>query len=213
VFSSGGVDCWGYGVDGELGNGTFSSSPDGSATPVEVVDVGGTGTLSGVSTLIGEGRDSCALLTSGGVDCWGDDADGQLGDGTFASNPDGSASPVQVQGVGGTGTLSGVASLTGDGDDTCALLTSGGVDCWGEDHDGELGDGTTSAGSATPVQVQGVGGVGALSDGASLTSGFGTPCALLTSGGVDCWGLGPYGQLGNGTYDESTTPVEVSSSS
>ena len=116
------MDCWGYGDYGELGNGTFyTSSPYGSATPVAVEGVGGTGTLTGVTSLVSGLTATarfgyCALLTSGGVDCWGYGYDGELGNGTFyTSSPYGSATPVAVEGVGGTGTLTGVTSLVGDG--------------------------------------------------------------------------------------------------
>ena len=138
--------------------------------PVQVVDVGGTGILSGVESLSSDGRGYCALLTTDEVDCWGAGPDGELGDGTFyTSSPEGSAIPVQVVGVGGTGTLSGVESLANDAQGYCAILTSGDVDCWGYGQYGELGNGTfyTSGdeGSATPVQVVDVGGTGTLSGG------------------------------------------------
>jgi alpha-tubulin suppressor-like RCC1 family protein len=140
-----------------------------------------------------------------------------------------SATPVAVEGVGGTGTLTGVARLVSDSAGFCALLTSGEVDCWGYGEYGELGNGTfyTSApyGSAIPVEVEGVGGTGTLTGVASLVGddnnsgamGSGPPasyCAVLTSGGVDCWGTGESGELGNGViYNQlpngSSTPVEV----
>jgi hypothetical protein len=62
--------------------------------------------------------------------------------------------PVQVLGVGKTGTLSGVAALTSSGQGFCALLTCSGVDCWGYGDNGELGNGTLIVGSAVPVQVR-----------------------------------------------------------
>ena len=67
------MDCWGNGYYGELGNGTFynTSSPFGSSTPVEVEGVGGSGTLTGVTNLVSHSDGYCALLVSGGVDCWG----------------------------------------------------------------------------------------------------------------------------------------------
>ena len=115
-----------------------------------------------------------------------------------------SATPVAVEGVGGTGTLEGVTNITGDwASSYCALLTSGGVVCWGDGNSGQLGNGTFytsgNAGSATPVAVERVAGTGTLSGVTSLVgySGF---RALLTSGGVDCWGFGPDGQLGNGMF-------------
>ena len=224
LLGSSGVDCWGYGADGELGNGaSYSSNPNASDTPVPVVSLGGTGTLSGVASLVGGDNDPgvstkssfCALLTSGGVDCWGYGPDGELGNGASSN----SAVPVQVDGVGGAGTLSGVTSLTSSPGSYCAELTSGGVDCWGYGPDGELGNGATSN-SATPVQVTGLGGSGLLSGVASVTgSGVveGYPssteqpgyCALLSSGGADCWGSGADGQLGNGVSSSSATPVQV----
>ena len=159
LLTSGGVDCWGYGGEGELGNGTFyTSSPYGSAVPVAVEGVGGTGTLTGVTSLIDDSGNYCALLISGAVDCWGYGAEGELGNGTFPGSPYyGSDTPVEVEGVGGTGTLTGVSSLAGGAGNICALLTSGGVDCWGSDYVGVLGNGPFNGGppsdSATPVEV------------------------------------------------------------
>ncbi|MDA8282513.1 MAG: RCC1 domain-containing protein, partial [Actinomycetota bacterium] len=96
LLTSGNVDCWGYGAYGQLGNGSFTTT----ATPVQVVGIGGTGLLSGVAQVVSDGSSSsaipgtfCALLTSGNVDCWGYDAPGELGKPTGSP---GSATPVQV---------------------------------------------------------------------------------------------------------------------
>ncbi|MBV8463499.1 MAG: hypothetical protein JO368_09415, partial [Acidimicrobiales bacterium] len=221
LLTSGGVDCWGYGLDGELGNGTFyTTGDDGSASPVQVAGVGGVGTLGGVQALASDSNGFCALLTSGGVDCWGDGEYGELGDGTFhTTSPFGSATPVQVEGVGGSGTLGNVQSLSSDGIGSyCVVLTSGTVDCWGYGRFGELGNGTFyttgNGGSASPVQVTGVSGSGTLGGVASLTAAGDSYCALLTSTGADCWGYGFYGELGDGTFyttgnDGSAIPVQV----
>jgi alpha-tubulin suppressor-like RCC1 family protein len=206
LLTSSGVDCWGDGKYGQLGNGTFyTSSHEGSATPVAVEGVGGTGTLTGVASLVSDNDGYCAVLTSSGVDCWGNGHDGELGNGTFYSHsPYGSATPVAVEGVGGTGRLTGVTSLVGEHKSYCALLTSGGVDCWGYGEYGQLGNGTfyksSPKGSATPVEVEGVGGTGTLTGVASLVGGLKSYCAVLTSSGVDCWGYGYFGELGNGTF-------------
>ncbi len=208
VLTSGGVDCWGDGEGGELGNGVFYTSAHhfGSAFAVPVLGVGASGTLGGVASVASDASGYCALLTSGGVDCWGDGDRGQLGDGrSYTTGHEGSAVPVAVLGVGGSGTLGGVVSLTSDenyrGVGYCALLTSGGVDCWG----GQDGDGS-SVGSAVPVAVLGAGGSGTLGGVVSLTSDGSGYCALLSSGGVDCWGGG---YLGNGIAEESHVPVAV----
>ncbi len=120
---------------------------------------------------------------------------------------------MAVEGVGGTGTLTGVTSLISGGSygSYCALLTSGGVDCWGYGQFGELGNGTFyengHEGKATPVAVEGVGGAGTLTGVTNITSDQnGTYCALLTSGGVDCWGYGYDGELGDGTLAVTAPP-------
>ena len=217
VLTSGKVDCWGRGDSGQLGDGTFyRSANEGPAAPVAVKGVGGVGTLGGVASLTSD-EDSanyCALLTSGRVDCWGDGIFGQLGNGTFYSaSPYGSAVPVAVEGVGGVGTLGGVASLTTTESGYCARLTSGEVDCWGYGSLGALGNGraysTGNRGSAVPVAVIGVGGVGTLGGVAGLTSDDSGYCARLTSTGVDCWGYGGDGELGDGRFANSNGPVAV----
>jgi alpha-tubulin suppressor-like RCC1 family protein len=220
-LTSGGVDCWGEGTYGQLGDGVFHTSGNhGSAIPVQVEGVGGTGILSGVADLTSDGYTYCALLSSGGVDCWGEGNYGQLGNGIFYTIANyGTSIPVQVEGIGGTGNLSGVTSLSSDGNESCALLSSGGVDCWGYGYDGELGNGVFytngNYGSAVPVQVDGVGGTGLLGGVAGLSSDENdSNCALLTSGAVDCWGYGHAGELGNGVFytsgnEGSAVPVQV----
>ena len=211
LLTSGKVDCWGYGYFGDLGNGNFYTTGNpGSAVPVAVKGLGGTGILSGVASLTAEGGYGgyCARLISGQVDCWGYGVNGQLGNGTFyTTGKQGSAVPVAVKGLGGAGVLSDVASLTSDGSNGygfCAILTSGKVDCWGYGENGVLGNGTFynsgDDGSATPVAVEALGGVGALAGVASLTSDGSGYCAALSTGKVDCWGAGSSGQLGSGTF-------------
>ena len=187
---------------GQLGDGTTTLY---STVPVQVTGIGGSGTLDGVSQIATDRQGFCALLTSNGVDCWGVNDNGELGDGTTTD----SSVPVAVVGESGSGTLSGVASVVSGGlSDYCAVLISGGMDCWGFNDD-ELGDGTTTD-SSTPVLVLGVGGGGILSGvvaAAAYGSGY---CAVLGSGGVDCWGVDLDGENGVGTFeDDSGVPVEV----
>jgi alpha-tubulin suppressor-like RCC1 family protein len=180
---SGGVKCWGYNYSGQLGDGTITSS----STPVDVV-----GLSSGVNAITARGEHTCALV-SGGVQCWGYNLYGQLGDGT---NTD-SNTPVEVVGL-----SSGVSAVAAGDFHTCALVPGGGVQCWGYNYFGELGDGTNTD-SNTPVDVVGLDtGVTVVSPGSAHT------CALV-SGGVKCWGQNQAGALGDGTNTDSNTPVDV----
>lgn len=191
VTLSGGLKCWGNNTYGQLGN----NSTTDSAVPVDVV-----GLTSGVVSVSASSGFTCVLLTSGGVKCWGANQSslndqGYLGDGTITHR----MAPVDVVGL-----QSGVASISGNNQNTCAVLVSGGVKCWGAHYHGQLGDGT---GVQTWVPVDVVGLQGAT----SVAVGYMHACAILNTKAVKCWGNAASGQLGNGTSSTmgSLVPVDV----
>src|SRR5437879_239537 len=77
---------------------------------------------------------------------------------------------------------------------------------WGDNADGELGNGTITpyGGVATPGQVGNLAGVSAVAGGSNFS------LALKSDGTVWAWGNSGWGQLGQGSYGSSTTPVQVS---
>jgi alpha-tubulin suppressor-like RCC1 family protein len=186
----GAVWCWGDNLNGELGNNDPTHT--NSSVAVQVKAVGGTSTLSG-ATQISAGKDhNCALISSGGIDCWGAGYDGQLGNNSFNS----SDFPVQVNGISSAAGLS--AGLT----HTCALLSDHSVECWGDNFGDQLGIGKLGH-SAVPVSVSGI------SDASAVSSGFDHACAIRSGGTVWCWGRNYNGQLGNNSTTDSSTPVQV----
>ena len=217
-LGSGGVDCWGENSEGSLGAGVTSGpnvcvidavhhvNDNCSPVPLQVHGVGNNGTLTDATDVVPTVDGACAAESGGGVDCWGGNLEGELGNGTangpatcggfFPCAP----SPEPVVDANGSGTLANVTELAGDGGGSCARLSSGGVDCWGDNSIGELGDGTTTT-RDVPTPVVGIGGSGTLSNVTDVeSSGVGTGyCVVLSSGGVDCWGGSSTGQLGNGT--------------
>ena len=186
LTNAGTVLCWGNNNHGQLGDDTLTDR----STPVTV-----NGLSSGVTGITAGGDHTCALTSMGGVMCWGNNNHGQLGDGTTT----GHSMPLAVSGL-----SSGVAAITAGGDHTCALTSTGGVMCWGDNGNGQLGNGTTT-GHSMPLAVSG------LSSGViAITAGGDHTCALTSIGSVLCWGLNFYGQLGDSTNTDRAIPTAVS---
>jgi hypothetical protein len=161
LLSGGSVECWGNNDDGQLGDGT-STGPDGpetcqdeacSTTPVSVSGI----TTATALTVGGEPTNSplfsatthvCVLLSGGSVDCWGANELGQLGDGTFIGPEECrqacSPTPVPVSGI------TTARAVSAGEDHTCALLSSGSIECWGSNFFGQLGDGKTTGPETCP---------------------------------------------------------------
>ena len=182
------VKCWGFSEYGELGPGV--TGPDGcdfgdftvpcSAKPL---------TVKGISNVVAisvREHSSCAIVKAGKVTCWGDSKK------NFTTVP----------GVSNATTVTSSGDAASYGDYSCVLLATRTVRCWGYNHEGELGNGTTKN-AATPTNVAGLSGVSAISAGVTFA------CARLTSGSVMCWGANNYGQLGNGGGSNRAKPVKV----
>ena len=211
LHANGTVSCWGDNSAGELGDGLTThatcTSSDCSRAPVTV-----SGLSDAVAISVGE-ITACALRRGGSVVCWGDNDNGQLGDGVATHETctvstgmfDCSHVPVAVSGV-----TDAVEVSVGD-DAVCARRSSGALTCWGNNEQGQLGDG--SAGSAT-TQVA----VSGITDAVSIQGAFLAGCALHGTGSVACWGWNDDGLLGDGNVthqacmgavDCSPSPVAV----
>ncbi|MCE7980822.1 MAG: hypothetical protein DYG89_06490 [Caldilinea sp. CFX5] len=181
---SGAVLCWG----------------GGGHVPQSTLPMTVTGLTSGITALDAGYAHTCAVTTDGGVKCWGSNHKGELGDGTSGERRDVPDDVVGLQGI-------TVQAVTAGGYFTCALTVEGEVLCWGANDEGQLGTLNTEN-QPTPVKVMTrdnvpLTGIKAISAGAEHT------CALTTQGGVKCWGRNREGQLGNGTTDAKSFPVDV----
>lgn len=185
LTTKGGVQCWGYNGEGELGDNTKVNS----AKPVAVY-----GLSKGVKAVSSGSYSTCALTTKGAVKCWGYNGDGELGD----NSTTGSTKPVAAFGLGKKIKAIAVGDIH-----SCALTTSGVVKCWGYNGYGALGDNTTTT-SPKPVGVYNMG-----KKVKAITAGGYHTCALTTKGAAKCWGFNVYGQLGDNTVATSHKPVGV----
>jgi len=181
VIDDGAVKCFGKGSSGQLGDGTG-------------IDRGAPTTLTALSSplKVVVTRDSSFVVQSTDVRGWGANGTGQLGDGTTTT----ALSPVLVFGS--------ATQVSTSGFHSCVRTSSGQARCVGSNLKGQLGNGTTTA-SFTPVDVTGLG-VGTVSQ---VAAGDSHSCAVLKDGTVRCWGSNQYGQLGDGTKIDHSTPVTV----
>jgi len=197
ALTSGRVLCW-----GDIN--TISDGRCGGIkrAPTEMCD------LDERATDIAVGYDhGCAVLASQKVKCWGQNADGQLGNGSTVSGL-----PVWVADLGN------IASVAAGAKQSCAISNARTAKCWGKNLNGQLGDGSTVP-RLTPVSVNNLGGaiidisVGKfqIDTGEDTQAIGGFACTLSTATqAVRCWGNNKFGMLGDGTRTNRSIPVLVS---
>ena len=201
--------CWGKGDSGQLGLGNDELTTN---VPTEVVAI--LRNFSGVlGVSVGESH-SCAWTEAEQAFCWGDGADGRLGN----NGEVGLDIPTMVLSDGAGEPLSNVISMSLGSSHSCAVVgrirEEGMAFCWGEGTDGRLGLGSTQK-KLLPKRVVAVGessGGDPLMGVSEVSAGKDHTCALLggeAGQGVVCWGKGTSGQLGHGLTTGSNTPVGV----
>ena len=187
LTSAGQAFCWGRNLNGELGDGTQVSR----SLPVAV-----SGGITFASISAGTFY-TCGVAASpqGAVYCWGQNATGQLGDGTFAPR----LTPTLVKTA---GTFVGVSAGTSI---TCGVASNGVAYCWGTAP--YLGNGSMNS-SATPTAVSNPS-QGVVLSYTSVSVGQTHGCGLTTDRHPYCWGGDPNGALGDGDPQDTTVYLPV----
>lgn len=191
VLSDGAVKCWGRNDQGCLGN--FGAD---AIYPKPVAVNGIDGTLGRAKAVDPSVASTCILMDDGSIRCAGSNSNGQLGAGGSSS----SNCPVPVQAPTKFSALANGAFFV------CGVVSPKSVKCWGRGDQGALGNGDF-VDSPTPVDVLLPEGV----EVASIVAKLHHVCIIDTKGRIWCWGDNDYGQLGNGTQDDSAVPVLVPS--
>lgn len=175
--------CWGVNVHGQLGTGNTvdQTAPQRVGTDSDWVEV----TCGGLH--------SCGIRAGGALYCWGSNPAGQLGLGTMTGDR---TTPQRV------GTELGWRGLAAKARFNCALRENESLWCWGDNSDGQIGNGDTMD-QRSPVQI------GATQRWAQVRMGPLHTCAVTVDGALYCWGLNDFGQLGTGDTVSVRVPTRV----
>jgi alpha-tubulin suppressor-like RCC1 family protein len=178
---------WGQNEDGGLGDNTT----DDKSSPVQTICGGN----DWKTMVVGTYFEHCAAIkTDGTLWLWGHNSDGEIGDETT----DDKSSPVQTI-CGGTDWK----QVASGGSHTAAIKDNGTLWCWGQNSNGQLGD-NTSVTKSSPVQTI-CGGI----DWKSVSCGKDFIAAIKNDGTCWTWGRNGYGQLGDETTNDRSSPVQT----
>lgn len=185
LISDGRISCWGAGDSGELGYGNrLNRNTSGEA-------IRASGIVSQIST---GGSFACALISDGGVSCWGSGTSGKLGYGNISDRLEpGEAIP-------GFGSI---AQISVGGTHVCAVTSDNKVHCWGDGSSNKLGYGNNAARNSPGEAIPDFGNITQVSVGSFHV------CALNTMGRVHCWGEGLFGRLGYGNVLGRSSPGDA----
>ena len=191
IGNNGRAYCWGQNWYGQLGDGTTTNS----LTPVAVTLPAGVTSFTAVSA---GGMHSCGFGNNGRAYCWGQNYQGELGDGTMTQRN--TPTPVTLP----TGVTS-FSAFTAGLHHNCAIGNNGLAYCWGYNWRGRLGDGTMTP-RTTPTLVALPSGITSFT---SVSAGYDHTCGIGNNGRAYCWGSNLSGQLGDGTTTDSWIPTLV----
>jgi alpha-tubulin suppressor-like RCC1 family protein len=199
-MKDGNVRCWGANDSGQLGDGTRAARNETVAAAL----------ASNVASIAAGGAHACALGTDGGVVCWGSGESGAVPVSDGRAIAVGARHACAIVGggavhcwgaddagqVAGAVRVRGAVAIEAGGDATCVIDAEHRVACWGR-----------VPGRATPdvslARVEG------LADVTAIALGETHACAVRAWGGVACWGRNSEGELGDGSFDDRSLPVEV----
>ncbi|MDP9318889.1 MAG: hypothetical protein M3O94_07415 [Actinomycetota bacterium] len=185
VRQNGFLYCWGSGYAGQLGTG----DTEDRLVPTRIGDA-----IQWQSVTAGSAF-SCAVALDASGWCWGDNTAGELGTGDRSSR----LVPARMVGRGSWSRIVAGSQFT------CGARTDGTLWCWGYGPNGQLGIGDIEGEPqrSRPAQVE--------PDVTWMAATAGTfhACAQHLNGKLQCWGANFFGQLGDGTRDQRTTPHKV----
>lgn len=178
---------WGWNGEGELGLGLDTNTYSEVFTPTQV-----TGSWTDVQA---GAYNMFAIKSDNTLWAAGSNGDGQLGVGDTTDKN----SMTQVSGT----NWSKVSPSINYGNHTLGLKTAGTLWAWGDNANGELGNGTTGGGETSPIQI------GSDTNWSYIHAGYLRSFAIKTTGTLWGWGKNTSGELGDGTATSHNTPTQI----
>jgi uncharacterized repeat protein (TIGR02543 family) len=173
-----------------------------------IKNVAAGGAIAGASSFMGGGH-SLAVTTTGRVYAWGRNASGQLGDGTTANKS--TPTLISLPGINEFNNEETIKNVTAGGDYSHAVTTTGRVYSWGYNNLGQLGDGTkTNRSTPTLISFPGINEFNNEETIRNIHIGSLHSVAVTTAGRVYAWGWNIYGQLGDNTTTDKSSPTLIS---
>ena len=185
--------CWGDNRTSQLGSSDFGDNF--SLTPIQTTALPGSRVA---HRIVAGANHTCVLATDETVWCWGENGNGNLGDGSFLNQDH----PVQAV-LGETAT-----TISAGGATTCAELSDDRLKCWGKGNSGQIGNNAKLLSNGTPVYVSSVPGLFTV---AHLEIGAAHSCAISALGVAWCWGQFASGRLGTTVQSLALNPAATAS--
>ena len=196
---SGYVDCWGNNTSGQIGNSTTNSP---------VTDPYRISVLSGKAVAVAAGAGhTCALNNEGRIWCWGNNAQGQIGNSVVS--PTSTTYVLTLYEIPTSGLRNRAVAIAAGGYHTCALSDDGKVWCWGRNNEGQLGLGDNVTPRTSPSSIPYFNNNAAV----AIAAGSNHTCAITENNELLCWGSNSNGQLGVSGVTTSHTPLPICISS
>ncbi|MDY0140107.1 MAG: hypothetical protein RBR50_10435, partial [Candidatus Izemoplasmatales bacterium] len=200
LTNEGRVLTWGNNLSGRLGDGTTTST----AIPIDITQNFNLHLNEEIKYITTGYLSGAAITSEYRVFTWGDNSSGQLGDGTITNR----YNPTDITSMFNLSINERVTYISIGNVHSAAITNEGRLFTWGNNAYGQLGDGTNNL-RVKPYDITENLNLNLDEEILGLDLGKNNNILFTSENRVFVWGLNNYGQLGNGTVTNKSTPVDI----